>query len=531
MIRLQQLKMRVEQSEDDIKKEVAKILSISLNEINAFSIAKKSIDARKKEDIKYVYTVDVSLEKEEDILKRKRNNQNIQVIEPKTYKTPLQGEVPLKKRPVIVGSGPAGLYCGLLLAECGYRPIILERGEAVETRQETVHTFWKTGKLSPNSNVQFGEGGAGTFSDGKLNTLVKDSLGRNKKVLEEFVKAGAAEEILYLNKPHIGTDVLIEVVKNLRKKLLSLGGEIRFESQLTDIIIENNEITGITINNQEKILTEVLVLAIGHSARDTFEMLERLKVQMEAKSFAVGVRVEHSQQMINTSQYGEKFADKLPAADYKLTAQLSNGRGIYSFCMCPGGYVVNAASEEGGLAVNGMSYYKRDSENANSAIIVTVTPEDFGETGCLAGVKFQRELEKKAFVLGGGKIPVQLYGDFLAGKCSTAFGDIKPCAKGNLQFANLKEILPDFISSSLEEGIKAFDKKIKGFARRDMILSGIESRTSSPVRIVRDNLFESNIKGLYPCGEGAGYAGGITSAAIDGIKVSEAIIQKYMPLF
>jgi len=531
MIRLQQLKVKLEHNEDDIKREAAKVLAVQVDEIKVFLIVKKSIDARKKEDIKYVYTVDVLIEKEVDILRKRRNYQDVQLVEPKVYEAPLCGEISLKKRPVIIGSGPAGLYCGLLLAQQGYCPIILERGEAVEKRQETVHTFWQTGKLLANSNVQFGEGGAGTFSDGKLNTAVKDAFGRNRKVLEEFVEAGAAEEILYLNKPHIGTDVLVEVVKNLRKKILSLGGEIRFESQVTDIIIEKNKITGITINNQEKILTEVLVLAIGHSARDTFEMLYKKQVQMEAKSFAVGVRIEHSQHMINVSQYGEKFADKLPPADYKLTKQLSNGRGIYSFCMCPGGYVVNASSEEGKLAVNGMSYYKRDSNNANSAIIVTVTPEDFKEIGCLAGIEFQRKLEEKAFLLGNGKIPVQLYGDFLEGKCSTKFGEIKPCSKGEIQFANLRELFPSVISESLTEGIESFDKKIKGFASKDAILTGVESRTSSPVRIVRDTFFEGNIKGLYPCGEGAGYAGGITSAAMDGIKVSEAIIKKYRPFF
>lgn len=529
MIRLQQLKLRITHTEAELKKEAANVLKISAETIDSITIIKKSIDARKKNDVKFVYTLDILIPNEKNIL-RKNQNPNIQTAKTINYTYPKCGETLLKNRPVIIGSGPAGLYCGLLLAQQGYGPIILERGESVTKRQEAVNHFWNTGTLLANSNVQFGEGGAGTFSDGKLNTLVKDVFGRNKKVLEVFVEAGAPSEILYINKPHIGTDILMEVVKNIREKIISLGGQVRFNCQVTDIAIENNKVTGITINNTEKIKTEIVVLAIGHSARDTFEMLSKIPIAMESKSFAVGVRIEHPGQMINTSQYGTAFADKLPAAEYKLTHKLTNGRGIYSFCMCPGGYVVNASSEEGRLAINGMSYHSRDSQNSNSAIIVTVTPSDFGYSGVLAGVQFQRDLEKTAYNLGSGKIPIQLFDDFCAGKVSKEFGEFTPCTKGNYTFANLRAALPEFLGDAIQEGIIAFEHKIKGFARPDAILSGVESRTSSPIRITRDLGFESNIRGLYPCGEGAGYAGGITSAAMDGIKVSEAIITKYSPI-
>ena len=421
-----------------------------------------------------------------------------------------------------------------MLAELGYRPILLERGADVDTRCQDVEHFWETGELDTRSNVQFGEGGAGTFSDGKLNTLVKDPMGRNHKVLEIFVANGASKEILYRNKPHIGTDVLAKVVKNMRKKILANGGNVHFYSQVTDFTFENGKITGLTVTDtrdrkEYRLDAETIVLAIGHSARDTFQVLNDKQVPMEAKAFAVGIRMEHPQEMIDLAQYGQKRGNHLPAADYKLTAQLESGRSGYTFCMCPGGYVVNASSEKEMLAVNGMSYHDRSGENANSAVIITVRPEDFPGEDVLAGVEFQRNLEHRAYEAAGGKIPVQQFTDFCKNETSTAFGEVKPQMRGLYELANVRNIFPEFISHDLEETIHKFDRKIPGYARKDAIVSGVESRTSSPVRILRDQSLQSEIRGLYPCGEGAGYAGGITSAAMDGIKVAEKIVQKYQP--
>ena len=441
---------------------------------------------------------------------------------------------------VIVGTGPAGLFCGYYLALHGYRPILLERGADVDTRKQNVEAFWRDGKLLPNSNVQFGEGGAGTFSDGKLNTLVKDKSGRNLEVLKTFVRFGAKESILYEAKPHIGTDVLSEVVKRMREEIIRLGGAVRFNCQMTDMLVEKDRITGVVINGQEKLACSQLVLAIGHSARDTFSMLYDKKLPMEAKAFAVGFRVEHSQELINISQYGLKQPGELGAAPYKVTAKTSVGRGVYSFCMCPGGYVVNASSEEGRLAVNGMSYSKRDGQNANSAIIVAVTPEDFGSGHPLAGIEFQRRLEQKAFEAGRGKIPVQSYGDFKAcveGQAGQAAQEplerektsakLLPQCRGDYEWADLTGILPEECNQAFVEGMESFERQIQGFASPETILSGVESRTSSPVRIIRDDKLQATIRGVYPCGEGAGYAGGITSAAMDGIRVAEVIASDY----
>jgi len=529
MIRIQQLKLSPGHSEEQMVSEIAKALKIKKDGIRSYRIAKRSIDARKKNDIKFVYAIDVETSDEKVII-RKVNNNNVMSTNEVPYVFPPSGDEELKRRPVIIGTGPAGLYCGLFLAKHGYRPILLERGEEVQKRMKSVDRFWNTGILDTSSNVQFGEGGAGTFSDGKLNTLVKDPVGRNRKVLEVFVDAGAPSEILYLNKPHIGTDVLSRVVENIREEIKRYGGEVRFGSQVTDIEIENGSVRSVTVNDREKIETDIAVLSIGHSARDTFEMLHRKSVPMTQKCFAVGVRIEHPQALINQAQYGTTENQYLPVADYKLVKQLQDGRSIYSFCMCPGGYVVDASSEENRLAVNGMSYHARDSRNANSAMIVTVTPEDFGSDHALAGVEFQRRLEEKAFAAGAGKIPAQLFGDFCDNRGSTMLGDIEPCMKGEYVLTNLREALPDFLSRSLIEGIRGFDGMIRGFGRMDAVLSGVESRTSSPVRITRDEYFESEIAGLYPCGEGAGYAGGITSAAMDGIKVAEAVAKKYHPL-
>ena len=539
MIRIQQIKINLEHRKDDLEKEILRILGIKKESLCFFHIQKESIDARKKTDIKWIYTVDVMIKEEQKVIKRVQKNPNIFIVKEKSYQFPKEKEMNVKRlkhRPIVIGTGPAGLFCGLFLAQQGYQPILVERGECVEKRCQTVNHFWKENVLNLHSNVQFGEGGAGTFSDGKLNTLVKDTFGRNKKVLEVFVEAGASEEILYKNKPHIGTDVLCEVVKNMRKMILSYGGEIRFESQVTDFLFDlgedgEKELRGVEVNGGEVLPCEVCVLAIGHSARDTLEVLYRLGVEMQAKAFAVGFRVQHPQKMINFAQYGiENCEEKgIYAAEYKLTHQASNGRSVYSFCMCPGGYVVNASSEEGKIAVNGMSYSGRNGQNANSAIIMSVTPEDFKEKTPLAGIEFQRGLESVAYKMGNGFVPIQLYEDFCKNRIGKkGIGEIIPQIKGGYEFANLRGLLPEELNLAFIEGMEAFAKKIAGFQRADTILAGVESRTSSPVRIQRDSeTLKSNWKGFYPCGEGAGYAGGITSAAMDGIKVAEAIVKQY----
>lgn len=539
MIRIGQVKIRTGHTNEELVKRIERILGVTGGEIDSFVIRKRSVDARKKPEIYYVYTIDVKLKnekKEKGILSRGKKK-DLSEAKDKPYLFPTCEENRKSEhRPVIVGSGPAGLFCAYFLARHGYRPILIERGAPVEERKEAVEAFWKTGVLDIETNVQFGEGGAGTFSDGKLNTLVKDPVGRNREVLKIFVEHGAPEEILYENKPHIGTDILIHVVKKMRESIEFMGGECRFYTKMCGIHTENGKIKAIQIEEkgQQKILpADVVVLALGHSARDTFHMLHESGVFLEPKSFAVGVRVEHLQEQINESQYGIKQHPDLPAAAYKLTAKASNGRGVYTFCMCPGGYVVNASSEKERLCVNGMSYHGRAGENANSAVIVTVTPDDYadyGYKGALAGVEFQRCLEERAFQVGKGRIPVQCFGDFKRREISTEFGKVKPQMKGAYQFGNVREIFPDEIASSIEEGMEAFERKIPGFASEDAILSGVESRTSSPLRMTRDETMQSvNISGLYPCGEGAGYAGGITSAAMDGIKTAEAIAKRYQP--
>ena len=525
LIRISQLKLPITHTKAHLEKKIAKTLKNPGNSFT-YEIRKQSLDCRHKNDKIFVYTVDVTIRDEQKLVK-KVNNNNIMLTKEKSYEFPSPGETPLLHSPVIVGSGPAGLFCGWYLAKAGYCPIILERGEEAEKRQKTVENFWKNGVLDPESNVQFGEGGAGTFSDGKLNTLVKDPYGRNHEVLKRFVAAGAPEEIIYQQKPHLGTDVLVGIVEKMRHEIEEMGGKFCFPSKVTDLIFENNTLKEIEINNDKRIPAQVCVLAPGHSARDTFEMLQKRGVYMEPKSFAVGLRIEHPQEMINMDLYGEPENELLGAASYKVTHKCANGRGVYSFCMCPGGYVVNASSEPGRLAVNGMSYQARDSRNANSAMIVTVTPEDFPDKGVLGGVEFQRDLEKKAWELGEGKIPVQLFGDFCKNQASEALGEVTPYMKGEYILTNVRSVLPKAVGDSIEEGIRAFGKRISGFDREDALLSGIESRTSSPVRIVRDQELTANMAGIYPCGEGAGYAGGITSAAMDGIKVAETVCRKY----
>lgn len=526
MIHITQLKLPVSHTQEALRKKIIQTLRLKGQSFQ-YEIVRQSIDARHKEDKKFVYTVDVKIEGEKKLV-QKLSNPNISLIEKKPYQFPSCGTQPLTHRPVIIGCGPAGLFCAWYLAKNGYRPIVIERGEEADKRKETVDLFWKNGILDPDSNVQFGEGGAGTFSDGKLNTLVKDPIGRNHEVLHRFVEAGADSEILYQQKPHLGTDVLIEIVQKLRHEAEQMGGTFLFRTKLTGLFYEGNALTGVEINGTERIDTEVCVLAIGHSARDTFFMLHEKNLQMEPKAFAVGVRVEHPQKMINLDLYGEEENEYLGAGAYKVTHTANNGRGVYSFCMCPGGYVVNASTEKEQLAVNGMSYQARDGVNANSALIVTVSPEDFPEEGPMGGIAFQRNLERAAYLAGEGKVPVQIFCDFQKNVPTTALGDVQPQIKGEYTLSNVRGILPKEIGDAVEEGILAFGKKLPGFDRPDAVLSGVESRTSSPVRIVRDGELEGSIRGIYPCGEGAGYAGGITSAAMDGIKVAEAIAKKFI---
>lgn len=538
MIRINQLKLPLGYESGQLLEKTAKTLGVSQEEIRQVTIVKESIDARKKPEIFYSYIVDAALKeggrrREEKLLKRKKDR-NLSISEDKPYRLPDCGIKSLSVPPVVIGTGPAGLFCGLMLARKGYCPILLERGEDVDARTERVARFWADGSLDPSSNVQFGEGGAGTFSDGKLNTLVKDTFGRNREVLRILAQFGADPSICYKNKPHIGTDVLSRIVKSIRKEIEALGGQVRFLSQVTDFEIREGRLRALTVNGSQILPAEAAVLAVGHSARDTFQTLYSRNVAMEAKAFAVGLRIQHPQTMINTSQYGMEECHELGPASYKLTRQTAGGRGVYSFCMCPGGYVVNASSEPGRLAVNGMSYNDRAGENANSAIIASVTPEDFShdvdEKNPLAGIDFQRELEEKAYQAAQGKIPVQLYGDFLSNRESVAFGQVKPAFRGQYAFANLRQVLPEALAVSFIEAMEGFGGVIPGFDRTDAILAGIESRTSSPVRIPRDEGLESSVRGLFPCGEGAGYAGGITSAAMDGIKVAEELIRRYAPL-
>ncbi len=553
MIRVNQIKIKIdlerafskEEVKGKLEKHVCKALRIDRWQIEELEIVRRSIDARKKPEIYEVYMVDVKLKGlDEGKTLKKCKDKNVSFVEQVVYEFPYKCEGQKGvERPVIIGSGPAGLFCGYELAKNGLKPLILERGADVDKRTEIVEHFWETGELDERTNVQFGEGGAGTFSDGKLNTMVKDKDGRGRAALKIFVENGAPEDILYDAKPHIGTDILRNVVKNMRNKIIEWGGEVRFESLVSEINIDgNSQITSVKVvdlntGNTENIECSEVVLAIGHSARDTFYMLSDKKVDMKPKPFAVGFRVEHPQTLINLSQYGVENPKALPAAPYKLTATTDAGRGVYSFCMCPGGYVVNASSEKGRLAVNGMSYSKRDGKNANSAIIITVDPKDFGSEDVLSGVEFQRKLEEKAYEIGGGKIPVEYYGDFrkairpdLESKTSDGLVEGRtntPNMRGQYTFANVHEILPKDLNEAFVEGMEKFGRMIKGYNSEGALVSGVESRTSSPVRINRDDNGESiNVKGLFPCGEGAGYAGGIMSAAMDGMKVAEFVAAK-----
>ncbi|MGF1520474.1 MAG: NAD(P)/FAD-dependent oxidoreductase [Nodosilinea sp.] len=526
MLRLSQIKLPLDHSEAALEEAILKKLHLATADLGGFTIFKRSHDARKKGNITLVYIVDVETPKEKALLKRFKQDPTVVPTPDMTYRPVAQAPQGFQPRPIVIGMGPCGMFAGLLLAQMGLRPIILERGKSVRDRSVDTFGFWLKKRLNPESNAQFGEGGAGTFSDGKLYSQVSDPHHYGRKVLSELVNAGAAPEILYINKPHIGTYRLVKIVQNLRATIESLGGEIRFQTRVADIDIDRDQVRGVTLENGDYIASDHVVLAVGHSARDTFQMLHDRGVYIEAKPFSIGFRVEHPQALIDRCRLGGQAGHpRLGSADYKLVHHCDNGRSVYSFCMCPGGKVVAAASEPGRLVTNGMSEYARDESNANSAIVVGITPDDYPE-GPLGGIALQRQLEEFAFALGGGtyEAPGQLVGDFLANRPSTAFGEVLPSYKPGVKLGDLSESLPDYAIAALREAIPAFDRKIHGFAMADAVLTGVETRTSSPIRIQRNEQFESiNTAGLYPAGEGAGYAGGILSAGIDGIRVAEAV--------
>jgi hypothetical protein len=531
MLRLTDLRLPLDHTEEDLKTAILAELGLPPRR---YSIVRRSVDARKPGAIVLVYHLDVEITgtaHETEILRRHRRRSHRQgphlgPVPDTTYRLPARAPANLARRPIVIGVGPCGLFAGLLLAEMGFRPLILERGKAVRERAVDTFGLWNKGKLDPESNVQFGEGGAGTFSDGKLYSQIKDPGHRARKVLQEFAAAGAPPEILYVSKPHIGTFRLVKMVETLRAKIASLGGEIRFRSRVEDLIVEEGNVRGVILAGGERLDADTVILAVGHSARDTFEMLLRRGVAIAAKPFSIGFRIEHPQALIDRCRFGPQAGHPLlGAADYKLVHHCRDGRSVYSFCMCPGGTVVAAASEAGGVVTNGMSQYSRDERNANSGIVVGITPADY-PGGPLAGIDFQRHWERRAFELGGGtyEAPGQLVGDFLAGRPSSEFGSVLPSYRPGVRLGDLSTCLPDYAIEAIREALPAFEKSIPGFAMHDALLTGVETRTSSPVRIPRKEDFQSvNTKGLYPAGEGAGYAGGILSAAVDGIKVAEAV--------
>jgi len=529
MLRIPEVKLNIDEDIKSIPEKISNKLGIAREQLVSYSIYKESIDARKGR-INFVYTVDIEVKDEETLLKNNQPSKISKAID-EGYKYVDQGSGSIEGRPVVVGFGPSGMFASMILSEMGYKPLVIERGKCVEERADDVALFWREGSFNWDSNVQFGEGGAGTFSDGKLTTRIKDSV-RCRKVLEAFIAAGAPQEILYKQKPHLGTDILQKVVKNIRKKIIESGGEIRFDSKLTDIAIHDGKIKAIEINENEEIITNCVILGLGHSARDTFEMLYNKGTKMEQKAFSIGVRIEHHQEVIDTAQYG-KYAGhpKLGTADYKLVHHCKNGRGAYTFCMCPGGVVVASASEDKGVVTNGMSYFKRDGNNANSALLVEVKPDDFGSGHPLAGIDFQRTWEKKAWELGGMcfNAPTQKVGDFLKGISSKEEGEVTPTYRPGVRWTDISKCLPYYVVESLKEAIPAMGKKLKGFDMEEGVLTAVETRSSSPVRILRDNTLHSSIEGLLPVGEGAGYAGGIISAAVDGIKAAEAVAKRFQP--
>jgi uncharacterized FAD-dependent dehydrogenase len=530
MIRISEIKLPLDHADDALPAAIVKRLRISDDELVDFTVFKRSIDARKKKNILLVYVVNATVDGDEEaVLRRVSKDRNIRPAPDTEYHLKFEAPEDLSERPVVIGTGPCGYFAGLLLAQMGFQPIILERGEHVRQRTKDTFGFWRKRQFNPQSNVQFGEGGAGTFSDGKLYSQIKDKGNYGRKVLTEMVKNGAREEILFKHRPHIGTFRLVKIVESMRATIEELGGEVRFRSHVTDILVDDGQVHGVQLADASVLSTRHVVLAVGHSARDTFEMLIERGVHIEPKPFSIGVRIEHPQGMVDRCRFGESAGDKtLGSADYKLVHHCDNGRSVYSFCMCPGGTVLAATSEEGRVVTNGMSQYSRDERNANAGMVVGITPEDFPSDHPLAGIELQRRLEEKAFVAGGSNYdaPGQLLGDFMAGRASTDFGDVTPSYTPGVKLTDLAEVLPEFVLEAFREAIPVFDKKIHGYARPDAVMTAVESRTSSPIRITRDKSFQSlNTRGLYPAGEGAGYAGGILSAGVDGIRVAEAVAE------
>lgn len=533
MLRLTDVQLPLDHPESDLEAAILARLGIAVEDLIGFTVFRRSYDARKKSAIIFIYTLDVDVKNEAAVQKRLHGNRNVTPTPDTNYHFVAQAPAGLTTRPVVIGAGPCGIFAGLILAQMGFRPIILERGKVVRERTKDTFGLWRKRELHPESNVQFGEGGAGTFSDGKLYSQVKDPKHYGRKVLAEFVKADAPPEILYVSKPHIGTFRLVKMVELMRATIEELGGEFRFQSKVDNLHIDDGQVRGVTLAGGDHIATDHVVLAVGHSARDTFQMLYERGVYVEAKPFSVGFRIEHPQSLIDRCRFGN-FAGHpaLGAADYKLVHHCSNGRSVYSFCMCPGGTVVAATSEPGRVVTNGMSQYSRNERNANSGIVVGITPADYPGSHPLAGIEFQRQWESRAFELGGGNYdaPGQLVGDFIANRPSTEFGTVLPSYKPGVHLGDLNPSLPAYAIDAIREALPAFDKQIKGFAMQDAVLTGVETRTSSPIRIKRkdDDLQSLNTRGLYPAGEGAGYAGGIMSAAIDGIKVAEAVALSMM---